>query len=59
MYLLFRNVKHAEAGIYVKLYKSYILPVLEYASQAWSPSLRKDIVDIEKVQMTFTLNPPW
>ncbi|KAL6743859.1 hypothetical protein Aduo_016849 [Ancylostoma duodenale] len=54
MYLLFRNVKHAEAGIYVKLYKSYILPVLEYASQAWSPSLRKDIVDLEKVQMTFT-----
>ncbi|EYC42787.1 hypothetical protein Y032_0518g2821 [Ancylostoma ceylanicum] len=54
MYLLFRNVRHANKDVYLKLYKAYIVPQLEYASQVWSPYLRKEIRAIEKVQVVFT-----
>ncbi|EYC03671.1 hypothetical protein Y032_0092g2553 [Ancylostoma ceylanicum] len=54
IHLLFRNVRYADKTVYIKLYKAYILPQLEYASQVWSPFLRKDIRIVEKAQMTFT-----
>ncbi|EYC06725.1 hypothetical protein Y032_0074g858 [Ancylostoma ceylanicum] len=31
--LLFRNVRHANKDVYLKLYKAYIVPQLEYARQ--------------------------
>ena len=33
---------------------TYVRPILEYASQIWSPHLQKDIVTLEKVQRRFT-----
>ncbi|EYB85109.1 hypothetical protein Y032_0304g1918 [Ancylostoma ceylanicum] len=54
MFLLFRNIKFGNRDIYIRLYKSYILPLLEYAVQVWSPSLKRDIAVLERVQKTFT-----
>ena len=39
---------------FTMLYKTYILPQLEYCIQAWSPGLRKDIDMMEKVQRRAT-----
>ena len=36
--------------IFSIFYKSYVWPILEYASLVWSPHLAKDIHEIEKVQ---------
>jgi len=38
----------------VKAFKVYVLPILEYSSQIWSPHLRKDINILESVQRKFT-----
>ncbi|EYC21617.1 hypothetical protein Y032_0019g3929 [Ancylostoma ceylanicum] len=54
LFLIFRNLKFVSAKTFIQLYKSYILPHLEYASQVWNPSRKKDILAIEKVQKTFT-----
>ncbi|KAK6764994.1 hypothetical protein RB195_025072 [Necator americanus] len=36
-----------------RLYKSFVSPHLEYGSQIWSPSRKKHIAKLEKVQETF------
>lgn len=41
----------------VKIFKTYIRPLLEYAFQIWSPYFIKDIVLLEKVQRSFTKLP--
>lgn len=38
----------------IKAYKVYVRPILEYASQVWSPHLVKDITKLEGVQRRFT-----
>ena len=38
----------------VFMYKTYILPKIEYASSVWSPYYKKDVDLIEKVQKKFT-----
>ena len=35
-------------------FKFYVMPVLMYCSQVWSPNLQKDIDAVEKVQRRFT-----
>jgi len=37
-----------------RLFCVYCRPILEYASSAWNPFLKKDIVLLEKVQRSFT-----
>lgn len=54
LFVLFRNVFITDPKILVRLYKTYVVPHLEYASQTWSPHLKKDIDSIERVQKTFT-----
>ena len=36
------------------LFKSLVLPILDYGSQLWSPHLVKHIDQIEKIQRSFT-----
>ena len=36
------------------LYLTFVRPILEYASPAWSPYLEKDVLKLEKVQRRFT-----
>ena len=45
-----RNFKRLDAEDFLVIYKAYIRPHLEYAIQAWSPHLRKDIDSLEKIQ---------
>jgi len=45
------------AGIWKKLYSTYVRPLLEFAVPAWSPSLSKDIKALEKIQHRATKIP--
>ena len=39
---------------YVKAYKSFVRPIVEYGSVVWSPYLKEDKISIESVQRFFT-----
>ena len=45
-----RNVKKAPKSVREQIYQTLIRPQLEYAYYAWSPWLRHDILELEKVQ---------
>ena len=42
----------------VRAFKTYVRPILEYASTVWSPSYITDIITIERVQKDFTKRTP-
>jgi hypothetical protein len=48
--MMARSFHYRDKGTWLKLYKMYVRPHLEYASPAWSPWLRKDVDVLEKVQ---------
>ncbi|EYC28607.1 hypothetical protein Y032_0007g3312 [Ancylostoma ceylanicum] len=54
LFTIFRNVHTKDPNTLIRLYKTYVLPRLEYCSVAWSPYLKKHIRKIEKVQKIFT-----
>ena len=54
LYMLTKTITSRDTGILLPLYKSHVRPHLEYCVQAWSPSLNKDKIVLEKVQRTFT-----
>ncbi|EYC18154.1 hypothetical protein Y032_0028g1706 [Ancylostoma ceylanicum] len=54
LFIILRNVRCNDKDILIRLYKSYVLPHLEYCSQVWSPYTKKLQRKIEKVQQTFT-----
>jgi hypothetical protein len=45
-----RNFHYRDRHTFLKLYKQYVRPHLEFASPAWSPWLSGDIAVLEKVQ---------
>jgi hypothetical protein len=45
-----RNFHYRDRNVFVKLYKQYVLPHLEFSTPAWSPWLRADIDKLENVQ---------
>jgi hypothetical protein len=45
-----RNFHYRDKKVFVRLYKQYVLPHLEFSSPAWSPWTRMDIDKLENVQ---------
>jgi len=49
-----RQFKELDIQSFLIIYKGFVRPHLEYAIQAWSPYLRKDIDYLERVQRSAT-----
>ena len=47
-------MKTRELKTLIAVFKTYVRPLLEYASEIWNPTLKKDIDRIERVQKFFT-----
>ena len=50
----FRAMQCRDPAFMLRIYRTYILPGLSYASQIWSPHLRQEIDELEEVQRRFT-----
>jgi hypothetical protein len=57
-FLIFRAFRTKNPTALIQAYKSYILPMLDYCSSVWSPSLLYNIVALESVQRLFTRRIP-
>ncbi len=53
-FLLLNSFHSSNLCTMISLYKTYVRPLLEYCTPAWSPHLLKDIDQIESVQRFFT-----
>ena len=51
---IFTTFKGHNHSFYMKMYTCYVRPILEYASQIWSPVLITNIDRIERVQRYYT-----
>ena len=56
--MLFKAFQCREVGFLVKIYKTYIRPVLEYNSPIWSPHSLILMKRLENVQRSFTRRIP-
>lgn len=54
LHQLRRTVASRKPEVLLPLYKTHVRPHLEYAVQAWSPNLVRDMQTIERVQRGFT-----
>ena len=54
LFLLQKNFVRSNSNALIMAYKIYVLPLLDYCSQVWSPQYLTDITRIESVQRTFT-----
>ena len=54
LYLIKNCFKHLDEKMFLLLYNSLVRPHLEYASSAWSPITKDDIIRIEGVQRRAT-----
>ena len=51
---LLRTFQTKSIKIWSNLYKTYVLPIVEYASEVWNPLDKANITKLEKVQRFFT-----
>eukprot|EP00061_Rhincodon_typus_P011162 g35978.t1 len=47
------SFEHRSSEAMLRLYRTLVRPLLEYYVQFWSPSCRKDIIKLERVQKRF------
>ena len=52
-YLIFRAFSSNNIWIYIKLFITFVRPILEYSSTVWNPNLLEDIRKIESVQQYY------
>ncbi len=52
--MLLRCMRWASKEVLVTAFKTYVYPILEYASPVWSPHMAKDIDKVENVLRRFT-----
>ena len=50
IFMLSKHFKFSSHKIKLMLYKTYILPIVNYASSVWNPTKVRDIAFVEKVQ---------
>jgi hypothetical protein len=53
-YSLLKAVTVRDPIVLVRCYMTYVIPIVEFGCQIWSPHLIKDIKKIEKLQQIFT-----
>ena len=53
-YLILKTFKTPQPDLYISLYKTYIRPIMEFNTSAWSPTSTTDIKVVETVQKSFT-----
>jgi len=58
MNCIFRSFETRDTEFLLQMYKTYVRPTIEYASECWSPGLVKDIKLLESVQKAFTRRIP-
>ena len=56
--LIFRTFVSRDVTMLLRAYTTYVRPLLEYNTAVWSPSLKQDITNVEKVQRKFTKRLP-
>lgn len=54
LYMIRKAFHVINKDLFIRIYKSYLRPLLEYAFQIWSPYFKKDITLLEKVQRRAT-----
>jgi ribonucleases P/MRP protein subunit RPP40 len=54
LYTIKKAFWHFDKDLFVKLYKTYVRPLLEYGFQIWNPYFKKDINILERVQRRAT-----
>lgn len=57
LYVIRRSFQLFTVEVFLKIYKTYIRPLLEYGFQVWSPYFQKDINLLESVQRKATKLP--
>lgn len=57
LYTINKAFSHITPELFLKIYKTYVRPMLEYAYQIWSPYFKKDIDLLERVQRRATKMP--
>ena len=54
IYTVLKSFKTKDPNFYINLYKTHILPIIEYNSTTWNPNLITETQDLEKIQQRFT-----
>nr|CAD2185127.1 unnamed protein product [Meloidogyne enterolobii] len=54
IYRLFKVIRTRKLEQYINIYKTYIRPQLEYASEVWNPMIKANCERLEKIQKYFT-----
>lgn len=54
IYQIFRIFKSKDLDNLVFVFKTYLRPLLEYATEIWSPSRKDHLISLEKIQKIFT-----
>lgn len=55
---IFRSFECRDTAFLVSLFNMYVRPILEFSCQVWSPHLKCDVAQIERVQRSYTRRIP-